>query len=109
MPKLVGKRREREKIKIIVPFRSYKTRNRKFQKNSKKLKKLNNTIMASSQAKIGWKTQIKRKNKNCHSVPFCSYPTRNRKFKKNRKKFQKYHHVIISSQNRLENAEKERK
>ena len=35
-PKLVGKRREREKIKIIVPFRSYTTRNRKFQKNRKK-------------------------------------------------------------------------
>ena len=38
-PKLVGKSREREKIKIIVPFRSYTTRNRKFQKNSKKIRK----------------------------------------------------------------------
>ena len=28
-PKYVGKDREREKIKIIVPFRSYPTRNRK--------------------------------------------------------------------------------
>ena len=26
--------------------------------------------MASFQAKIGWKTQRKRENKNCHSVPF---------------------------------------
>ena len=32
----VGKGREREKIKIIVPFRSLPTRNRKLQKNSKK-------------------------------------------------------------------------
>ena len=64
--------------------------------------------MASLQAKIGWKSQKKRKNKNCHSVPFRSYPTRDRKFQKNRKKFQKYHYVIISSKNRLENAEKER-
>ena len=30
----------REKIKIIGPFRSYTTRNRKFQKNSKKIKKI---------------------------------------------------------------------
>ena len=30
--------------------------------------------MASFQAKIGWKTQRKRENKNCHSVPFRSVP-----------------------------------
>ena len=33
--KQVGKCRERDNIKSIVPFRSYSTRNRKFQKNSK--------------------------------------------------------------------------
>ena len=38
-PKQVGKGREKEKIKIIVPLRSYPTRNRKFQKNSKKIQK----------------------------------------------------------------------
>ena len=53
---------EREKIKIIGPFRSYTTRNRKFQKNSKKIQK-----------------------------------------------FKKHHYGFISSQNKLENAEKERK
>ena len=31
---------EREKIKIILPFRSYPLRDRKFQKNSKKIQKL---------------------------------------------------------------------
>ena len=36
----VGKGREREKIKIILPLRSYPTRNRKFQKNSKKILKI---------------------------------------------------------------------
>ena len=36
-PKQVGKGLEREKIKILVPLRSYPTRNRKFQKNSKKI------------------------------------------------------------------------
>ena len=67
--------------------------------------------MASFQAKIGWKTQRKRENKNCHSVPFRSYPTRNRKFQKNKKKIQKikkYRNGFISSQNWFENAEKER-
>ena len=38
--KLVGKCREREKIKIIVSFRSYPMRNRKFQTNSKKIQKI---------------------------------------------------------------------
>ena len=67
--------------------------------------------MASFQAKIGWKTQRKRENKNCHSVSFRSYPSRNRKFQKNSKKIKKikkYHYGIISSQNWLENAEKVR-
>ena len=36
-PKLVGKDCEREKIKIIVPLRSYLTGYRKFQENSKKI------------------------------------------------------------------------
>ena len=43
-PKLVGKDRERErkreKIKISAPFRSNPMRNRKFQKNSKKIQKI---------------------------------------------------------------------
>ena len=45
-------------------------------------------------------------------VPSSSNPTRNRKSKKNSKKiqrFKKYHYGFISSQNRLENDEKERK
>ena len=64
--------------------------------------------MASFQAKIGWKRQRKRKNKNY----FRSYTTRNRKFQKNSKKIQKikkYHYGFLSSQNRFQKAEKERK
>ena len=57
-----GKGREKEKVKIIVPFRSYTTRNRKFQNNSKKIQKT-----------------------------------------------KQYHYGFISSQNWLENTEKERK
>ena len=37
--KIGWKRREIENIKIIVPFRSNPTRNRKSQKNSKKIQK----------------------------------------------------------------------
>ena len=117
---MVGNGREREKIKIIIPIWPYTTRNRKFQKNSKKIqkikkhhygfissrrrlekdekerkqklsfrsgptqrvienskkianKKLKNTIMASFEAKIGWKRQRKSENKNYRSDPFLPY------------------------------------
>ena len=70
--KQVGKGQEREKIKIIVPFRSVPTR-REIE-NSKKIgiksKKLKYTIMASFQAKIGQKMPTKREYKNYQSVPF---------------------------------------
>ena len=52
MPKPVGKGREREKIKIIVSFRSYTTRNRKFQKNSKKIQQYHFGII-SRQNRLG--------------------------------------------------------
>ena len=39
-------------------------------KIAKKFKKLKNTIMASIQAKIGWKRLRKSENKNYRSVPF---------------------------------------
>ena len=68
--KQVEKGKEREKIKIIVPFRSYITRYRKFQKNSKNIQKIKNSIAASFQAKIGWKRQRKGENKNYRSVSF---------------------------------------
>ena len=54
----------------IVPFRSYPTGYRKFEKDNKKTRKLKNTIMASFQAKIGWKRLRKRENKNYISVTF---------------------------------------
>ena len=44
-PKQVGKGREREKIKIIVPLRSYTTRNLKFQKNCNKIQKNKNLLL----------------------------------------------------------------
>ena len=50
----VGKGKEKKKINIVVLFRSYPTRNKKFKKSSKKIqKKLKNKIMAPFQATIG--------------------------------------------------------
>ena len=68
--KMGWKRLRKRKNKIIIPFRFYPTRNRKFQKNRKKFIKLKNTITASSHAKIGWKKLKMRENKNYHSVSF---------------------------------------
>ena len=46
-----------------------------YKKIAKKLKKLKKkTIMASFQAKIGWKMERKRENKNYRSVSFRSVP-----------------------------------
>ena len=70
-PKQFGKGQERGKTKIIVSFRSYLSRYRKFQKNSKKIQKIKkNTIMASFQAKIVWKRPRKRENKNYRFASF---------------------------------------
>ena len=91
--KKVAKGREIEKIKIIIRFCSNLTRNRKFQKNSKKFKKLKNTIMASFRTKIGWKWMRNTEKKRI-LVPFRSYLTRKIKFQKNSKKIvkiKKYH------------------
>ena len=72
---------EREKIKIILPFRSYTVRDRNSKNITKKIKKLKNTNMNTSLAKIGWKRMRKREIKII--VSFLSYLTRNRKFQKN--------------------------
>ena len=51
-PKQVRKGREREKIKIIVPFRFYAPRNRKFQKKNKKNQK-NTVVHPFKQKQVG--------------------------------------------------------
>ena len=64
--------------------------------------------MASFQAKIVWKRPRNRENKNYHVVTFL--PDTLQKIPKNQQKNKKkFHYGIISSQNRLENAKKERK
>ena len=51
-------------------FRSFPKGKRKFQKNSKNIQKLKNTITAAFQGKIGWKKLRKGKNKNYRYVSF---------------------------------------
>ena len=66
--------------------------------------------MASFQAKIGWERPRKRKIKTF--FPFPSERTGNRKFQKKIrkvKKIKKYHCGYISSQNWMENAQREKR
>ena len=58
----------------MVPISSYLTRPKEFQKNSKKFKKLKNTIMASFQAKTGCERPKKSENKNYRSDQFLPDP-----------------------------------
>ena len=72
---------------MVVPFRSYPTRNRKFQKNNKIIKKYHYEFISSQNR---FEIDEKDRNKNYRSVPFRSYPVCNRKFqKKKSKKIQK--------------------
>ena len=68
--KIGWKRQRKRENKVIVPFRTNITRNRKFQKNSKKIQKIKNTTAASFQAKIGWKRPRKGENRNYRSFSF---------------------------------------
>ena len=70
-PKQVEKGREREKIKK-KSFRWVPTRPgiANFKKIAKKFKNLENTIVPSIQAKIGWKISRKRENKKRRSHVF---------------------------------------
>ena len=92
----------------FVPTQRVTENSKKIAKN---LKKLKNLVMASFQAKIGWKRLKKRENKNYRFDPFLpdgqqKIPKKNARKLKNLKK---NHYGFISSQNRLEKAEKERK
>ena len=78
---------EREKIKIILPFYSYPTPDRKFQKNSKKIQKVKRYHYGFISSFLVRKVRESAKIKII--VPFCSYPLRNRKFHKNNKKIKK--------------------
>ena len=63
MPNKVGKCRERDKIKIVFPFPSDQTGNRKFQKKRRKFKKIKkyNCDFISSQNRMEKAQREKRK------------------------------------------------
>ena len=99
---------ERNKNYRSIPFRSNPMRNRKFPKNSKIFKKKKKKYdYGSLQAKIGRKMMRNMENKNYHFVSFL--PGEQKKIAKKFKKLKQYHYSLISSQNRLEETEKERK
>ena len=64
-------RQRKRENKNYRSISSHPTRNRKFQKNSKKLE---NTFRASLKAKTGWERQRKRENKNYRSDQFLLDP-----------------------------------
>ena len=83
-PKQVGKAREREKIKIIIPISSYPTTYKEFKKIAKKFKKLKNTIMASIEVKAGGESPRQSEKKIIVSI--STNPTRYKEFKNNQQK-----------------------
>ena len=62
---------EKERIlKLSFHFIPTRLKIENSKKIAKKFKNLKNTIMASFQAKIGWKMMKKRENKNYHYISF---------------------------------------
>ena len=66
----VAKGGERDKIKSIVTFRSYSTRNLKFQKNCNKIQKIKIYHYGFVSSENRLEKAKKEKNKNYRSVPF---------------------------------------
>ena len=94
----------------MVPFRSYPTRNRKFQKISKKVQKVkkHHYGFIPRQNRL-----VKDEKERKEKILFCSVPTR-REIENSKKiakklKDKKYHYGFIPRQNRLVKDEKERK
>ena len=91
---MVGDGREREKIQIIVSFRSYPTPNRKFPTNSKKIHKIRRIpIWLHFNQKLVEKCQEREKIKII--VLHRSYMTRNRKLKKKMQKNSKNYKILL--------------
>ena len=68
--KIVGKGRERGKIKIAFPFRSYPTGNRKFQKKIKKNQKIKKYHCGFIPSKNRLERPRNGENKNFRSASF---------------------------------------
>ena len=98
-PKQVGKGRERVKIKILVPFRSYPTRNKKIQKNSKKILKIRKYRYGflSSQNRLKKAEKERNKKLSFRSIPFLPDRLENIPKKQLKNSKIKKHHYGISS------------
>ena len=95
----------------MVSFLSYPTRNRKFQKNSKKIQKIKKFLYGfiSSQYRLE-KTVKERKKKISFRFVLVQRVTENfKKIAKKLKKIKKCHYGDISSENRSEKFETNRK
>ena len=94
---------EKERISK-VSFRFVPTRREieNPKKIAKKFKNLKNAILASFQAKTGWKRLRMRENKNYRSVPFLLVAKLKITKKSNKiENIKIYHYGFISSQNRM--------
>ena len=111
MAKWVGKDWEREKIKIIIQFRSCPTRNRKLPKNRKKIEKIQKYRYSffSSQNRLEKAEKEKKWKLSFRFVPTRPEIENSKKVVKKIKKIKKYDYGFISCKNRLEKIEKERK
>ena len=110
--KIGRKRPRREKIKIIVPFRSVPTLcvigNSK--KNIRKIRKTKQYHYGFISSENRLEKAEKQKN---YKLSFRSVPTQNvieisKKIAKKIEKTKQYHYGFISSKNKLEKAEKEK-
>ena len=61
---------EKERNKIIIPFRSYPMRNRKFHKNNKKIQKIKKCHYSFISSQTRLEKDKEERNKNNRSVPF---------------------------------------
>ena len=115
--KIGWERPRKRKIKILFPFPSDQTGNRKFQKKDNEIQKNQKIpLWLHFMPKQVGKGREKEKIKIV--FPFPSDRIGNRKLQKNRRKFKKnskkfnklkkYHYGFISSQNRLGKAKKEK-
>ena len=108
----IGQKRPRyRENKIIVPIHSYPTRNRKFQKNSKKIQKIKKQHYGfiSRQSRSEKAGKERKKNLSFRSVPTRSVIENSKKIAKKIQKTKKQRDGFISCQSRSEKARKERK
>ena len=99
------KRMRNREIKIFVPFCSYPTHDRKFQKNSKKIQKINKYHYGFISSQTRLEKDEEERNKNYRSVRTRRVIENSKKITK---KLKKLINTIISSQTRLEKDEEER-